>query len=190
MGRVHEALEKKGAWMAAPPPKANFISVLCLAWPGGEHSFYEGKVDGHLVWPPRGGNGFGYDPMFVPEGETRTYGEMEPAEKYASSHRTRAFAVFKREALGGIAPIEAPSGGAADAALAALTAAAANLSTKEELLTFLGHLRRDQTESAGAWTSCDVASFLAGVEKALTTTTSPNEPAWRTMAKALLAGRT
>ena len=92
MRRVHEALEKKGAWTAAQPPKANFISVLCLAWPGGEHAFYEGRVDGHVVWPPRGGNGFGYDPIFVPDADpTRTLAEFTDAEKNAISHRGNAF---------------------------------------------------------------------------------------------------
>ena len=69
MSRVNDELSKRGAWNAASPPRANFISVLCLCWPDGAHEFYEGRVFGHVVWPPRGGNGFGYDPMFVPEGE-------------------------------------------------------------------------------------------------------------------------
>jgi XTP/dITP diphosphohydrolase len=73
--------------------------VLCLAWPDGETQLFEGKVYGHVVWPPRGGNGFGYDPIFVADGETLTFGEMEPAKKYAISHRTRAFDHFKRACL-------------------------------------------------------------------------------------------
>ncbi len=88
MQRVHDALAEKGAWDGTPP-RANFISVLCLAWPTGEHRLFEGRAYGTLHWPPRGGNGFGYDPMFAPDGETRTFGEMEPAAKYAISHRTR-----------------------------------------------------------------------------------------------------
>ena len=55
--------------------------------------------DGRLVWPPRGTNGFGYDPMFLADGETETFGEMEPKRKYSMSHRTRAFAHFKRACL-------------------------------------------------------------------------------------------
>jgi XTP/dITP diphosphohydrolase len=73
---------------------AYFISVLCLAWPDGETAFFEGRSEGTLVWPPRGANGFGYDPMFQPAGDHRTYGEMEPAEKHATNHRARAFARF------------------------------------------------------------------------------------------------
>jgi XTP/dITP diphosphohydrolase len=60
---------------------------------------FEGKVYGHLVWPPRGGKGFGYDPMFVPEGDTLTFGEMEPEAKHAISHRARAFERFVRACL-------------------------------------------------------------------------------------------
>ncbi len=100
MQRVHDELEARGAW-AGPGPRANFTSVLCLAWPDGTTELFEGKVYGHLVWPPRGTNGFGYDPIFVAEGQTLTFGEMEPANKYAISHRTRAFDVFKRACLDG-----------------------------------------------------------------------------------------
>ena len=71
--------------------RAAFISVLCLAWPGGRDEVFEGRVDGHLVWPPRGDRGFGYDPMFVPDGYDITFGEMDPAHKHTISHRARAF---------------------------------------------------------------------------------------------------
>ena len=71
---------------------AHFICALSLAWPDGEIRSFEGRVDGTLVWPPRGTNGFGYDAMFLPAGESQTYGEMEPAAKHAGSHRARAFA--------------------------------------------------------------------------------------------------
>lgn len=98
MQRVHDELEKRGAWNGAAP-RANFTSILCLAWPDGATQLFEGKVYGHLVWPPRGTNGFGYDPIFVADGQTMTFGEMEPADKYAISHRTRAFDVFKRACL-------------------------------------------------------------------------------------------
>ncbi len=73
---------------------AQFISVLCLAWPDGEAFVCEGRVDGELVWPPEGENGFGYDPMFRPEGDRRTYGQMLPAEKHATNHRARAMRLF------------------------------------------------------------------------------------------------
>ena len=69
MKRLSEEIASRDGWVA-PGPRANFISVLCLAWPDGETRLFEGKVFGHLVWPPRGGNGFGYDPMFVPDGMT------------------------------------------------------------------------------------------------------------------------
>ena len=71
-----------------------FVSALCLAWPDGHTEIFEGRVDGHWVWPPRGAHGFGYDPMFVPAGETRTYGELDPAWTQATSHRARAFALL------------------------------------------------------------------------------------------------
>ena len=98
MQRVHDELAQQQAWKGEPL-RANFISVLCLAWPDGQTQLFEGKVYGHVVWPPRGGNGFGYDPIFVADGKEQTFGEMEPASKYAISHRTRAFDHFKRAVL-------------------------------------------------------------------------------------------
>jgi len=74
--------------------RANFTAALCFALPDGEAQVFEGKVFGRLVWPPRGDKGFGYDPMFLPDGETETFGEMEPARKHAISHRARAFRLF------------------------------------------------------------------------------------------------
>ena len=71
---------------------AHFICALCLAWPDGHTEDFEGRVDGRIVWPPRGGNGFGYDPIFVMDGKAQTYGEMPRAEKEADNHRARAFA--------------------------------------------------------------------------------------------------
>jgi XTP/dITP diphosphohydrolase len=71
---------------------AHFTCALSLAWPDGEVESFEGKVHGTLVWPPRGENGHGYDPMFVAAGDTRTFGEIEPAAKHAVSHRAAAFA--------------------------------------------------------------------------------------------------
>lgn len=70
---------------------AHFTCALALAWPDGHCDVFEGRVDGHLVWPPRGSHGFGYDPIFVPEGFAQTFGEMEPAAKHAISHRADAF---------------------------------------------------------------------------------------------------
>lgn len=93
MQRVEDGLTGK------PDRSAAFIAVLVLAWPDGHHEIAEGRVEGHVVWPPRGEGGFGYDPMFVPEGETETFGEMAVGEagfarKAAYSHRARAFAAL------------------------------------------------------------------------------------------------
>lgn len=71
---------------------AHFACALSLAWPDGHIETFEGRVDGHLVWPPRGAKGFGYDPIFQPHGHEQTFGEMEPEAKHAMSHRARAFA--------------------------------------------------------------------------------------------------
>lgn len=92
MDKVWRAVEEKGA---EPPVQAQFVCALSLAWPDGHVETFEGIAPGRLVWPPRGDQGFGYDPMFLPseevEGALRTYGEMPPAEKHATSHRARAF---------------------------------------------------------------------------------------------------
>jgi XTP/dITP diphosphohydrolase len=74
---------------------AHFICALCVAWPDGHTETVEGRVDGSLVWPPRGHNGFGYDPMFLMDGQSLTYGEMARAQKEADNHRARAFAALK-----------------------------------------------------------------------------------------------
>lgn len=71
--------------------RAYFVCALCLAWPDGHVEVFEGRVDGEIVWPPRGANGFGYDPIFQAEGYEITFGEMDPADKHAISHRARAF---------------------------------------------------------------------------------------------------
>ncbi len=79
---------------AAEDRRAWFSCALALAWPDGETATFLGRVEGHAVWPPRGTNGFGYDPMFVPLGAHETYGEMAPARKHEVSHRARAFAAL------------------------------------------------------------------------------------------------
>ena len=84
---------------AGKPPDAAFVSTLALARPDGETCFFEGRVEGRWVWPPRGTGGFGYDPMFEPEGAGRTFGEMTRAEKQARNHRARAFAAFAEACL-------------------------------------------------------------------------------------------
>jgi len=79
---------------AAEPRTARFSTTLCLAWPDGRDQVFDGTVEGRLVWPMRGKNGFGFDPMFLPDGKHETFGEMDPAEKHAMSHRAVAFAKF------------------------------------------------------------------------------------------------
>jgi len=76
---------------------AHFVAVLALAWPDGEIATFRGEVHGRLVWPPRGERGFGYDPMFVPDGYELTFGEIDPDEKHRISHRARAFEKLVRE---------------------------------------------------------------------------------------------
>ncbi|MET0249141.1 MAG: RdgB/HAM1 family non-canonical purine NTP pyrophosphatase [Sphingobium sp.] len=89
MEKVHDAVEDKGPEASR---SAHFICALALAWPDGHVEAFEGRVDGTLVWPPRGANGFGYDAMFQPLGHDTSFGEMEPEAKHAMSHRAIAFA--------------------------------------------------------------------------------------------------
>ncbi|MFO0186322.1 MAG: non-canonical purine NTP pyrophosphatase, partial [Alphaproteobacteria bacterium] len=76
-----------------------FTCALVLAWPDGHEEGFEGKAKGVWVWPPRGAHGFGYDPMFVPQGLSETFGEMDPAEKHRISHRAAAFALLAAACL-------------------------------------------------------------------------------------------
>lgn len=80
--------------------RAWFVAALCLAWPDEHTEVFVGRVDGVAVWPPRGDRGFGYDPMFLPEGGTETFGEMDPDAKHAISHRARAFAQLTAACFG------------------------------------------------------------------------------------------
>jgi XTP/dITP diphosphohydrolase len=80
--------------------RAWFVAALCLAWPDSHTETFLGRVDGQATWPPRGDKGFGYDPMFLPGGTGKTFGELDPAEKHAVSHRARAFAQFMAACLG------------------------------------------------------------------------------------------
>lgn len=100
MARVEEELQAKGA-VAPDRRRAKFVCMLCLANPIGSVQFFEGTVEGRLVWPPQGTKGFGYDPIFIPDGYDRTFGEMDPAQKHAISHRANAFAAFKAAVLDG-----------------------------------------------------------------------------------------
>jgi len=106
MQKVEDLLRQKGA--AEPKHRtARFIAVICLCWPDGYAEYFRGEVEGHLVWPPRGELGFGYDPVFLPDGYSRTFGEMTAEEKHgwkpgsgeALSHRARAFRKFARARL-------------------------------------------------------------------------------------------
>ena len=97
MSRIERLLQERGATQQAQR-KAHFVSALCVAWPDNHVEEIEARVDGTLVWPPRGTAGFGYDPMFLPDGHDRTFGEMSSIEKHGLpplgkglSHRARAF---------------------------------------------------------------------------------------------------
>ena len=97
MTRIERLLQERGATQAAKR-RAHFVSALCVAWPDGHLEEVEARADGTLVWPPRGSAGFGYDPMFLPDGFERTFGEMTSIEKHGLpplglglSHRARAF---------------------------------------------------------------------------------------------------
>jgi XTP/dITP diphosphohydrolase len=97
MNRIQTLLIERGA-RSPEQRRAHFVAALCLAWPDGHVETFEARVDGHAVWPPRGERGFGYDPLFQPDGFERTFGEMTAEEKHGLppqgqglSHRARAF---------------------------------------------------------------------------------------------------
>lgn len=105
MRNVEELLQQKGA-TTPDKRRGSFVAVLCLAWPDGHREFFRGEVEGQIVWPPRGEKGFGYDPIFQPDGHERTFGEMTSEEKHgwsretqALSHRARAFQLFSKACL-------------------------------------------------------------------------------------------
>jgi len=107
MQLIEDKLTESGATTPAQR-RAAFVSALCVAWPDGHVEDFEARVDGTLIWPPRGDKGFGYDPMFVPDGHTRTFGEMSSEEKHGLpprgaglSHRARAFMQLAEACLGG-----------------------------------------------------------------------------------------
>jgi XTP/dITP diphosphohydrolase len=106
MATIDEKLRERGA-TTPEKRKAHFVSALSVAWPDGHVEDFEARVDGTLVWPPRGDKGFGYDPMFLPDGYTRTFGEMSSEEKHGLpprglglSHRARAFVMLAEACLG------------------------------------------------------------------------------------------
>jgi XTP/dITP diphosphohydrolase len=97
MNNIQSLLVERGA-KAAEQRRGHFVSALCVAWPDGHAEEFEATVDGTIVWPPRGTLGFGYDPLFKPDGHDRTFGEMPAEEKHGLpprgrglSHRARAF---------------------------------------------------------------------------------------------------
>ncbi|ABD05135.1 Ham1-like protein [Rhodopseudomonas palustris HaA2] len=106
MARIERLLQERGA--TTPDRRgAHFVSALCVAWPDGHVEEVEARADGTLVWPPRGSAGFGYDPIFLPEGHDRTFGEMTSLEKHGLpplglglSHRARAFVELAEICLG------------------------------------------------------------------------------------------
>ncbi|ROT95466.1 RdgB/HAM1 family non-canonical purine NTP pyrophosphatase [Altererythrobacter sp. FM1] len=98
MGKVEGLLQANGP---DTPRDAWFSCTLALAWPDGEYAVYEGRIDGSLTWPPRGTLGFGYDPVFVPNGREQTFAEIDPAEKHRISHRADAFAKLVADQFGG-----------------------------------------------------------------------------------------
>jgi len=96
MTKVWNLLEE----VNAPSPRlAQFRCTLCLTWPDGHDEFFEGICTGSLTWPMRGNRGFGFDPIFIPDGDSETFGEMDPDRKNAMSHRAVAFAKFKSACL-------------------------------------------------------------------------------------------
>jgi len=100
MRRVNDALAERPEASRA----ARFVCALALAAPSGENEAYEGAVSGRVVWPPRGDRGFGYDPIFEPDGRSVTFGEMDPGEKHAMSHRAVAFDKLVRAVFGAPPP--------------------------------------------------------------------------------------
>ncbi|ADZ68463.1 RdgB/HAM1 family non-canonical purine NTP pyrophosphatase [Polymorphum gilvum] len=105
MRAIEEKLQQAGG-TTPDRRRGSFVAVLCLAWPDGHREFFRGEVEGQVVWPPRGEQGFGYDPMFQPDGHARTFGEMSSTEKHgwsrttpALSHRARAFVAFSKACL-------------------------------------------------------------------------------------------
>ena len=97
MGKVEGLLAEHGPDVGRA---AHFACVLAIAWPDGVTAVYEGRCNGHLVWPPRGRLGFGYDPVFVADGHTQTFAEIDPATKHAISHRADAFAKLVADQFG------------------------------------------------------------------------------------------
>jgi len=106
MNKIQTLLMERGA-KAPERRRGHFVSALCVAWPDGHVEEFEATVDGNVVWPPRGTLGFGYDPLFLPDGQTKTFGEMSSEDKHGLpprgrglSHRARAFLKLADACLG------------------------------------------------------------------------------------------
>ncbi|WP_084398126.1 RdgB/HAM1 family non-canonical purine NTP pyrophosphatase [Henriciella aquimarina] len=97
--KAMEKVETELAEIGTDNRRAKFVCALAVVWPDGHEEVFEGEVHGELVWPPRGEKGFGYDPMFVADGESVTFGEMDPAKKHGMSHRADAFTKLKAALL-------------------------------------------------------------------------------------------
>ncbi len=98
-GRAMKKIEEQLTERGARDLSARFVCALCLAWPDGAEEVFEGEVTGTLTFPPRGDNGFGYDPIFIPDGYDVTFGEMAPDAKHAMSHRANAFRKLTKACL-------------------------------------------------------------------------------------------
>tara|TARA_R100000656_G_scaffold35093_1_gene30068 strand:- start:1330 stop:1947 length:618 start_codon:yes stop_codon:yes gene_type:complete len=98
-GKAMEKVQRELDDIGATDRSAKFVCALAIVWPDGHAEVFEGEVHGELTWPPRGDKGFGYDPVFVADGESITFGEMEPALKHAMSHRARAVEKLKAALL-------------------------------------------------------------------------------------------
>nr|WP_290482886.1 RdgB/HAM1 family non-canonical purine NTP pyrophosphatase [Hyphomonas sp. UBA3601] len=98
-GKAMEKVQRELDDIGATDRSAKFVCALAIVWPDGHAEVFEGEVHGELTWPPRGNKGFGYDPVFVADGESITFGEMEPALKHAMSHRARAVEKLKAALL-------------------------------------------------------------------------------------------
>jgi XTP/dITP diphosphohydrolase len=98
-GAAMEKVQRELDDIGATDRSAKFVCALAVVWPDGHAEVFEGEVHGELAWPPRGDKGFGYDPVFVAEGESVTFGEMEPERKHAMSHRAKAVAKLKAALL-------------------------------------------------------------------------------------------
>ncbi len=184
MSKVNEALIKAGA-KDARARSANFVCALCLAWPSGKTSVFEGKVFGTLVWPPRGQNGFGYDAMFQPDGHDITFGEMDPAAKHAMSHRAKAFKKFVVNCLQ-YADKDAMMRFEQDET--ALMEALDAIASRDDLAKFVMLLQRYHENHSQYWENPKMPDYLNAMSAWLKSWPShPEQPDWRHFGNILYA---